>query len=85
MTAGQLVDEKEPLFNWGQKVTVADLREVVDPNNTLDFVEETRLNMVGLHLNRLLRQNLRPDEVRLEEDYVRLLGAEAVLEYLPSR
>jgi hypothetical protein len=86
MTDGvTLTGEKEPLFNWGQEVTVADLRQVVDPSNTLDFVEETRLQMVGRHLNRLLGQNLRPHEVRLEEDYIRILGAEAVLEHLPDR
>jgi len=85
MTNGLAADEEDPLFNWGQEVTVTDLRRVVDPGNTLDFVEEARLSMVSTHLNRLLRQNLRPNEVQLEEDCIRLLGAEVALEYLPAR
>lgn len=85
MTNRLVTDEEDPLFSWGQEVTVTDLRQVVDPGNTLDFVEETRLSMVSTHLNRLLRQNLRPNEVQLEEDYIQLLGAEVALEYLPAR
>ena len=73
-----------PTFEFDQEVTLHDLRAVVAPQNTLDFVEETRLKMVGSHVNELLRSDLPPHEAGVHRDFIYHLGAEAILEYLPG-
>jgi hypothetical protein len=70
-------------FEPDQEVTVETVRAIVAPQNTLDFVEETRLRMVGDHVTELLRGNLPPQEASVHTASIYNLGAEAILEYLP--
>lgn len=72
-----------PTFELNQEVTIQELRAVIAPQNTLDSVEETRLRMVGSHVNELLRSDLPSDEAGVHKASLYHLGAEAVLEYLP--
>ncbi len=80
---GSQAEAKTPTFELDQEVTVQDLRAVIAPQNTLDYVEETRLRMVGSHVNELLRSDLPPHEAGVHKASLHHLGAEVVLEYLP--
>lgn len=81
----QDAEEERLTFKLGQEVTVEDLRRIVAPQNTLDVVEESRLKMVGGHVDELLREDLPPSEVGVHQAFLHHLGAEVVLEYLPQR
>lgn len=82
---GRRAEAEEQAFEFGQEVSIEDLRQIVAPHNAVDVVEERRLQIVGMHVSELLREDLPPCEVDVHQASLYNLGAEAVVEYLPAR
>lgn len=83
--SGTQTAEAIPLFELGQKVSIQDVRRIVAPTNTLDFVEEFRLRLASAHVAELLRPDLPSAEAGAHAAYLGSLGAGEVLDYLPQR
>jgi hypothetical protein len=77
--------EGETPVRFSEDLTIDELREILPPMCELPFAETNRLNMVRGHVLNLLDEAAPAHTASIDKAYLRHLGAEAVLAYLPEK